>query len=159
MRLTIVAVGRLRLGAERDSAARYLKQAGQLASRLGLRISIREIAESRRPRLKDRREGDAVGLLAAVPARAMVCVLDQSGVILTSEAFSNQVRKWRDDTVPDLAFIIGGADGLSSSIIDRAHLTLAFGQMTWPHQLVRVMLLEQLYRAMTIMIGHPYHRA
>ena len=88
-----------------------------------------------------------------------VVVLDETGLAVTSESFAAQIDKWRDNGRDAIFFIIGGADGLSPEIRKRADLTLAFGKVTWPHQLVRIMLLEQLYRAVTILSGHPYHRA
>ena len=84
--------------------------------------------------------------------------LDERGRDLTSVAFAERLGRWRDDGVRDLAFVIGGADGLAPAVRDRAALTLAFGRATWPHMLVRTMLAEQIYRAQTILTGHPYHR-
>jgi 23S rRNA (pseudouridine1915-N3)-methyltransferase len=86
-------------------------------------------------------------------------ILDERGESLDSAALAGLLREWRADDRPAACFVIGGADGLASSLRDRAKLKLAFGAVTWPHQLVRTMLLEQLYRAGTILAGHPYHRA
>ena len=94
-----------------------------------------------------------------VPRATALCALDQHGKSLSSEAFAGEIGRLREGGNSDIAFLIGGPDGLASGLIAKADLVLAFGQMTWPHQLVRPLLLEQLYRAMTIMTGHPYHRA
>jgi 23S rRNA (pseudouridine1915-N3)-methyltransferase len=103
-------------------------------------------------------EQEATALLAAVPPAAKLVALDEGGKSLDSRAFSDRLLAWRDDGVAEVAFAIGGADGHGRKLVERATLRLAFGAMTWPHQLVRVLLAEQLYRAVTILTGHPYHR-
>jgi 23S rRNA (pseudouridine1915-N3)-methyltransferase len=97
-------------------------------------------------------------LLARVPDRAVVIALDERGTALTSAAFAQKITKWRDSGASGLAFLIGGADGHPDSLRQRADFLLSLGPMTWPHLLVRGMLLEQLYRAQQILAGHPYHR-
>ena len=96
---------------------------------------------------------------AALPARSFSVVLDERGKALTSEAFAELLRRHIDGGTPDMAFLIGGPDGHAPGIRDQAGLLMSFGPMTWPHRLVRVMLFEQLYRALTIITGHPYHRS
>jgi len=86
-------------------------------------------------------------------------LLEERGESLPSAAFAGRLQAWRAEDKPAVVFVIGGADGLAPALKDKSNLTLAFGAATWPHQLVRVMLLEQLYRAVTILSGHPYHRA
>ena len=98
-------------------------------------------------------------LLAAVPQGARLVALDERGKNLDSPAFAALMGRWQDDGLGDLAFAIGGPDGLSPAVLERADLTLSLGPMTWPHLLVRVLLVEQLYRAQSILDGHPYHRA
>jgi 23S rRNA (pseudouridine1915-N3)-methyltransferase len=159
MRVSIVAVGRLRRGAERDLAARYLERAEQLAGRLGMKLAVREVPQSRKPRPADRCDEEAQGLIAAIPDGAFVIALDERGKALSSTDFANEIGKRRDGGMADIAFVIGGADGLGPTIAARADLVVAFGKLSWPHQLVRAMLLEQIYRALTILTGHPYHRA
>jgi 23S rRNA (pseudouridine1915-N3)-methyltransferase len=95
---------------------------------------------------------------AAVPAKGFSVVLDERGKALASHAFADLLRRHLDGGTPDIAFLIGGPDGHAPGIRENAGLLLSFGPMTWPHRLVRVMLLEQLYRALTIIAGHPYHR-
>jgi 23S rRNA (pseudouridine1915-N3)-methyltransferase len=85
--------------------------------------------------------------------------LDERGDNIDSAAFAGNLGRWRDDQVANTIFLIGGADGLSPELRRKAKLSIAFGSATWPHQMVRVMLLEQVYRAATILAGHPYHRA
>jgi 23S rRNA (pseudouridine1915-N3)-methyltransferase len=106
-----------------------------------------------------RKEAEAASLLGAVPAGAAVVALDERGRDLTSDELALQLGAWRDGGRRTVAFLIGGPDGLAESILRAAELRLAFGRMTWPHRLVRVMLAEQLYRAHAILAGHPYHRA
>ena len=105
-----------------------------------------------------RKEAEADLLLAAVPTGAAAVALDERGQDLASEAFARRLGDWRDQGRRAAAFLIGGPDGLAPRVLDRADLRLAFGRQTWPHRLVRVMLAEQLYRAGTILAGHPYHR-
>lgn len=159
MRVSILAVARLRAGPERDLCERYLERAQQLAGPLGLKLAIREIQQSRKTRASDRREEEGDAIRAALPEGAVVVALDEHGKALGSADFAAQIGLRRDNGAAELAFVIGGPDGLAPSIGATADLTIAFGKMSWPHQLVRAMLLEQLYRALTILAGHPYHRA
>src|SRR5260221_8551852 len=160
MRLMVIAVGRLKDGAERELADRYAKRFDDLGRRIGMRgLEIHEIPESKARDTASRIAAEATALSALIPERAIVAALDEHGKAFDSLAVSNELRRHRDAAVPALAFLIGGADGLSPDLRRRAAFTLAFGAATWPHQLVRVMLLEQLYRAATILSGHPYHRA
>jgi len=160
MRLMVIAVGRLKDGPERELAERYAKRFDDLGRRIGVRgLEIHEIPESKARDAPSRISAEAIAIAALIPDKAIVVALDEHGKVLDSLAFSGELRRRRDAAVPALAFLIGGADGLSPDLRRTAALTLAFGAATWPHQLVRVMLLEQLYRAATILSGHPYHRA
>jgi 23S rRNA (pseudouridine1915-N3)-methyltransferase len=159
VRLTIAAIGRTKAGPERELAGRYLDRAAKAGGRLGLSFQLREIPESRASRPADRKREEAEALLAAVPSGAVAVALDEHGDTLGSEAFAKRIGRWRDDGTADVALFIGGADGLDGELLAKARLVLAFGAMTWPHQLVRTMIAEQLYRAVTILSGHPYHRA
>ena len=102
------------------------------------------------------REGEL--LLGAVPAKAVLVALDRRGKVLDSEGFARRLARWRDDSVSDVAFLIGGADGHGEPLLKKAALVLSFGAMTWPHLLARAMLAEQIYRAQQLLAGHPYHR-
>ena len=159
MRVLVAAVGRLKGGPERELAVRYGERAAAGGRRIGWQaVGVVEVAESRSRRPQDRRRDEAVALAAAIPEIAAIVALDAAGEVLSSPQLAARLGRWRDVGTPAVAFLIGGADGLADSLQQRAELRLAFGTATWPHQLVRIMLLEQLYRAMTILSGHPYHR-
>jgi 23S rRNA (pseudouridine1915-N3)-methyltransferase len=160
MRLTVAAVGRLRDGPERELVDRYRKRAEGLGRRLGIRnLEIIEVHESRAADVGKRMTEESIAIANVIPDKAAVVLLDGRGDHLDSAALAGQIGRWRDAGLPAAVFIIGGDDGLAPALRERATLRLAFGAATWPHQLVRAMLLEQLYRAMTILAGHPYHRA
>jgi 23S rRNA (pseudouridine1915-N3)-methyltransferase len=160
MRLVIIAVGRLKQGPERELAERYRERFDDIGRRLGFRgLEVLEIAAGRARDASTRIAEEANAISAAIPEKSVVVALDQRGDNIDSEAFARHLGRWRDDQVANSIFIIGGADGLSPELRRMAKLRLAFGSATWPHQMVRVMLLEQLYRAATILAGHPYHRA
>ena len=102
---------------------------------------------------------ESIAIANVIPERAVTVILDERGESLDSASFAGRLQGWRAEDRPAVVFVIGGDDGLAPSLRDKAELRLAFGAATWPHQLVRIMLLEQLYRAVTILSGHPYHRA
>jgi 23S rRNA (pseudouridine1915-N3)-methyltransferase len=159
MRVVVATIGRLKQGPERELAAAYLKRAEAIGRGFGLReIEIIEIRESRAQDAERRRLEESIAIANIVPERATIVILDERGESVNSVALAGLLREWRAEDRPAVCFIIGGADGLASSLRGRAKLNLAFGAATWPHQLVRIMLLEQLYRAGTILAGHPYHR-
>ena len=148
MRYLIVGVGRFRSDPTAALFEHYRR-------RLGGEVVLREVEVPAGP---DRAAREGRRLMAAVPAGAVLVVLDERGGVLPSRDFAEQLRRWRDGGRQEVAFLIGGADGHARILRDRADLLLSFGPMTWPHLMVRAMLAEQLYRARTIMDGHPYHR-
>ena len=159
MRVILLAVGRMKKGPETELAQRYLKRAEQAGRQIGLRgVEVVEIRESRASDAGKRMIEESIALASIIPDAAMTAMLDERGESLSSADFADHLRKWRDAGVPAAVFIIGGPDGLAQSLRDKAKLKLAFGAATWPHQMVRIMLLEQIYRAITILSGHPYHR-
>ncbi len=158
MQMTIAAIGRMKAGAERELAERYRDRVNKAGRRLGLSLAVREFPESRASSAAARKQQEAAALLAALPQGAVLVALDETGKNLDSRAFARQIAGWRDDGVAELVFAIGGADGFAPMLLEAATLRLALGTMTWPHQLVRLMLAEQAYRAVTILSGHPYHR-
>lgn len=160
MRLVVAAVGRLKAGPERDLASRYRERAAQLGRGLGFpACDLVEIAESRARRGADRAAEEAAALLPLLPPGGVLLTYDERGrADLSSEALAERVGGWRDAAKPALAVVIGGPDGLDASIRTRADLILSFGAATLPHGLVRVLALEQIYRSLTILAGHPYHR-
>jgi 23S rRNA (pseudouridine1915-N3)-methyltransferase len=160
MRIVVAAVGRLKQGPETELSERYRKRATQTGRNLGLRdVEIIEVRESRADDPDKRMLEESIALANIIPQGAAVVLLDARGENLDSASLATQLSQWRSNDRPAVIFLIGGADGLAQSLRDKATLRLAFGAATWPHQLVRVMLLEQLYRATTILSGHPYHRA
>ena len=158
MRIVVAAVGRLKRGPEVELAERYRERAVKSGRGVGLRsLEIVEIAESRARDAQRRMLEESIALANVIPERAAVVLLDSKGEALDSNGFVKRLRGW-NDSGRDVAFVIGGPDGLAPTLSDEADVHLAFGALTWPHQLMRVMLLEQIYRAITILSGHPYHR-
>ena len=155
MRVTILAVGRQRAGPEAELVADYLTRFDRTGRALAL-------GPARVVEIDDRRGGgpEAEGalILRALPDAARLIALDERGRALTSPDFAKALRREADAGLRDLAFAIGGADGLSESVRTRADALMSFGPMVWPHMLVRAMLAEQLYRAAAILAGSPYHR-
>lgn len=160
MRIVVAAVGRLKQGPETELSERYRKRAVQTGRQLGLRdIEIVEIRESRAGDAPKRVLEESIALATVIPKDAAVVLLDPRGQNVDSAGLASHLATWRANGRPAIVFLIGGADGLAPTVCEKAELRLSFGTATWPHQLVRVMLLEQLYRATTILTGHPYHRA
>ena len=158
MKISVLAVGRLKSGPERELHDRYRERAVRAGRALGIGLDVREIAESSARNPATRKDEEAALILAALPSGATPVALDERGRALDSRAFADRIAGWRDSGVRDLGIAIGGADGLGDAVLERADLRLAFGAMTWPHQVVRILLAEQVYRAVTILSGHPYHR-
>jgi len=160
MRVAIHAVGRMKAGPERDLVARYLDRFAKSGPALGLEwAGVTEIPESRADTAPQRKLDEARKLREAVGQGGALVLLDETGTALGSEAFAARIGQFRDGGSRQLILAIGGADGHDPALRKEAALTLSFGAMTWPHQMVRIMLAEQLYRATTILSGHPYHRA
>jgi 23S rRNA (pseudouridine1915-N3)-methyltransferase len=160
MRLSVIAIGKLKQGPERELAERYRERFEDVGRKLGFRgLDIHEIPESRAREAATRMAEEAAAISLLVPSGAVLVALDERGSSLRSADFAQQLGRWRDESVPNTIFVIGGADGLLPEFRRKAKLSLSFGAATWPHQMVRVMLLEQIYRAATILAGHPYHRA
>ena len=156
--LTLVCIGRQKAGAERDLTARYIERATIAGRSLGLAMSVREIDESRAQRPELRKAEEAKAIRASLGALSRIVALDESGESMDSLGFAGLVGAARDEGAAGLALVVGGPDGLDPAFRRTAAHTIAFGAMTWPHQLVRIMAAEQVYRAVTILAGHPYHR-
>ena len=155
MRVHICAVGRLRKGPERDLYDDYLTRFDRTGRALALGPA--QLVE-----VEDKKGGgmpaEAALLERAIPSGSLICVMDERGRVQSSPQFAETLGQWRDQGWQDVAFVIGGADGIDPILRDRADAALSFGKMVWPHMLVRVMLAEQLYRAASILSGGPYHR-
>ena len=151
MRITVVAVGRLRAGPEKALVEHFV-------NRITWPFEIREI-EQKKSRDDDAlKQREAELLLKHCPAGSQIIALDERGKEITSREFAIKLGDWQDNSIRDVSIIIGGADGLHNAVRRRANLTISFGRLTWPHMLARGMLTEQLYRAQQIIAGHPYHR-
>ena len=149
----------MKQGPERELVARYLDRAVASGKALSLSgFSVTELNESRAGSAASRKAEEAKALTAQLPPTGITIALDERGKTLGSEDFAKRIGRWRDDGKQAVSFVIGGADGLDPGFVQSADLTLSFSPLTWPHQLVRIMLAEQLYRATTILSGHPYHR-
>jgi 23S rRNA (pseudouridine1915-N3)-methyltransferase len=160
MRLLVIAIGRLKQGPERELAERYRERFDDIGRKLGFHgLEVHEIPESRARDAASRIAEEAAAISAAIPPKSVLVALDERGDNIDSGTFARHLGRWRDDQVANSIFAIGGADGLSPELRRMARLRMAFGSATWPHQMARVMLLEQVYRAATILAGHPYHRA
>jgi 23S rRNA (pseudouridine1915-N3)-methyltransferase len=159
MRIIVIAVGRLKQGPERELAERYRERFDDLGRKLGFRgIDVHELSESRARDRATRVAEEAAAITGAIPEKSVLVTLDERGQNVDSATFAGHLGRWRDESMANSVFVIGGADGLSPELQGKAKLRVAFGTATWPHQIVRVLLLEQLYRAATILAGHPYHR-
>lgn len=160
MEIAGLAIGRLKSGPESALCARYLDRARRGGRALGLSgFGFVELPEGRAPRAAERIAAEAEALLALVRAGGRLVCLDPGGALIDSEAFAAALERDAAEGIARTTFVIGGPDGLGTRVLERADRLLSFGRLTWPHQLVRVMLAEQLYRATTILSGHPYHRA
>jgi 23S rRNA (pseudouridine1915-N3)-methyltransferase len=155
MKVHICAVGRLRAGPERALLDDYLTRFDKMGRALGLGpVSVHEVED---------KKGGGMGAEAAllervIPKGAVLAVMDERGRVIPSPDFADKLGAWRDEGRGDVAFVIGGADGVDPALRAKADFKLSFGAMVWPHMLARVMLSEQLYRAASILAGSPYHR-
>ena len=157
MRLIISAIGLLKKGPESELVADYLKGLRWQAKQIGIsQIDILQAKE--RTGGDDKKNLEAELLISQIPSDRKLIALDEHGRHITSRELANLIQKNLDQGVQNLCFIIGGADGLSETVLELAEDKICLGKMTWPHQLVRVMLIEQLWRCVSILTNHPYHR-
>lgn len=159
MRLIIAAIGKLKSGAERDLVARYLDRINKTGKAIGItKTEMIELPESRLTNVDGRKNEEAEAVLARLPADSVIFCFDERGKSPTSIEFAKAVQQSATNGAPALVMIIGGPDGLASSLRKTADRTISFGSLTMPHQLARVLVAEQVYRAVTILTNHPYHR-
>ena len=159
MKLFIGAVGRMKNGPENALFKDYYDRCGKAGPKIGLGpMQLAEIVEAKNPHKPERQRLEAQGLTKMLIKNSTLIVLDERGRSLSSVAFSDKLKTWRDDGIAQASFLIGGPDGLERSIVNDADLVLSFGAMTWPHMIARILLVEQLYRSISLLSGHPYHR-
>ena len=152
MKLTVLAVGNSRNSYEMKLFEHY-------ARRITFPFNLIEIIVKKKVSGNRRKVEESSLLLSKVPNDSVLVVLDERGQQQTSQKLASQIQRWRDEGTKEVTFLIGGASGLDNVIMQRANLILSFGAQTWPHLLVRALLAEQIYRAQSIILGHPYHRA
>ena len=150
MKVFVLAIGKAR-GVEAEWGGEYLK-------RLGKEVTVQEFTVSKSLPPAEMQKAEAQLLIKSIPAKSLVVLLDEHGTNHSSREFAAKIIAWQDQGIDNLVFIIGGANGVTDDVRAKAKMTLGFGRLTWPHMLVRVMLLEQIYRARQIIAGHPYHR-
>ena len=155
MRITIRAHGKLGRGPEREMVDDYIRRASQLARSTGFRDVVEAEVETKG---KADRTTQTRALLDGVPDGATLVLMDERGKSLASTAIANRLSRWRDDGVSELYILIGPADGYDATLLPASATRWAFGKQTWPHKLLRVMLAEQMFRALSILAGTPYHR-
>ena len=160
MRLWVIAIGQGRGTPEGQLVEDFIGRAQKMGRNLGFpAAAVEELSVSKARDVTTRMKDEAERLADRVPDGAHVVLLDSKGKGMTSEDFAEFLGVLRDAGTRDLAFVIGGPDGLGPLPGKKSGRSLAFGPQTWPHLLARVLLSEQIYRAMTILAGHPYHRA
>ena len=151
MKITIAAVGRLKAGPERELWDQYTR-------RLNWPLTLKEVEERNPLKPAKLKQKEAALHVSAIPDGALIVALDKEGKSFSSEKLAEQFEKWMHEGPTDIAFVIGGGEGLDQSILHKAQLKIAMGAMTWPHMLARIMLIEQIYRAQCILANHPYHK-
>lgn len=155
MRLEIRAISRLKAGPERTLVDAYIERAGATGRSIGLgEVAEREIDNRA---LSDKR-AETEALISGLAPSSLVIALDERGKALTSREFAGTIGRARDEGVREAVFLIGGADGMDRTRLPAGTRLVSFGAMVWPHKLVRVMLAEQIYRAVSLLAGTPYHR-
>ncbi|MFC0218583.1 23S rRNA (pseudouridine1915-N3)-methyltransferase [Pseudochelatococcus lubricantis] len=158
MRIAVVSVGRLKAGPEKALVERYHERAQPLARSLGFgTVDVLELSESS-ARHADQRKAEEGRALLARCLPGMIVAFDERGASLSSDDLARKFAGWRDAGEAGVNLIVGGPDGLDGAVREKAALILSFGAMTMPHQIVRALVLEQVYRCLTILAGHPYHR-
>jgi 23S rRNA (pseudouridine1915-N3)-methyltransferase len=150
LKITILAIGKAKKP-EHNWGDEYIK-------RLKKGVTIKEFVAPKNLPPHETQKAEAALLLKAIPPKSFVVLLDERGKDMSSRDFAAKMGSWEEQAPAELVFLIGGADGVTDEIRKKANFILGFGHLTWPHRLVRVMLLEQIYRAQQINAGHPYHR-
>ena len=152
MRISIVAIGRARTGSE----AKLFQYYSDKLSLWKISLIEKEVRKQVAPNKTISAEGDLISRV--IPKDSFIIAMDENGKQVNSREFAKILSHQKDFGYGEVTFLIGGANGLSSTLIKRADQVLSLGQLTWPHLLARVLLIEQIYRAQQIIMGHPYHR-
>lgn len=159
MQIFIGAIGRVKKSDELNLCNKFETRIKNAGAQLGFtQFTQLDFDEDKSPQVQTRKNNEAKKLLAVVPKGALIVALDEHGKHFTSPEFSQKIANYRDDGYPAIAFLLGGPDGHGQEVLNQADLKLSLSKMTWPHQIARALLFEQIYRAITIMSGHPYHR-
>jgi len=159
VKLSLYAVGRMKRGPEKELYERYWERSMAVGAKHGVQpLVLREFTESKSGRARERMAQEAAEILKSIDEKAFVIALDERGKTTTSPAFAGLLQTIRDGGAGEIIVIIGGADGLDERVRARANRLISFGAMTWPHQIVRILAAEQIYRAFSILSGHPYHK-
>jgi len=159
MRVDLIAVGRIKPGPEKDLFGIFSERFNAQGRNQSLGpLRLVEVEEKRRLERAELSEREGEKILEHLPKGAKLVALDERGKPLESKGFAAKLGAWRDEGIQTTVFVIGGAGGLSNAVREQADLMISFGKQTWPHMLARAMLAEQLFRATTILAGHPYHR-
>ncbi len=157
--LEIISIGRLKQDAEQKLQQRYLERVQKAGPSAGLKnILVHELTESKQNTTPKRKAEEAAKLVKHISPNSRIIALDETGKLQTTKSFTADLARLRDEGTQTISFILGGPDGHDQTLLTTAHQTLSLSKMTLPHGLARIMLLEQLYRAITIWSGHPYHR-
>lgn len=160
MRIHIGAVGRLKKSPEHALVNDYIDRVRKFGRTAGItNISVKDYPESQAATAQLRKNDEAERLLAGCPPQSTIMLLDEHGSVVSSKQLAQNLGRLRDDGIQDVAFLIGGPDGHAAGLLETAATKISFGRMTWPHRLVRIMLAEQIYRSVTILLNHPYHRS
>lgn len=159
MQIFVAAIGRLKKSDELNLCNKFELRIKNAGAQLGFsKFQHIDFEEDKSQQVQIRKNKEAEKLLSAIPKGALIVALDEHGKQFTSPEFSQKIANFRDDGAPAIAFLLGGPDGHGQAVLNQADLKLSLSKMTWPHQIARALLFEQIYRAITIMSGHPYHR-
>lgn len=159
MKLHLATVGKLKSGPEQELHDKYLDRARKTGGQLGFpQIELLGIKEANSGDVLKRKQQEANALLELMPGDRTLIALDEFGEDISSTKFAHYLSSNRDNGIGHMVFAIGGADGHGKELLQCADKKLRFGRMTWPHQIARILLIEQIYRSMTILVGHPYHK-
>jgi 23S rRNA (pseudouridine1915-N3)-methyltransferase len=151
MKITIAAIGKFKASPEKEIFTSYIK-------RIPWQVELKEFEAKKALLGRQLKDAEAALLISAIPKNSKIIALDERGKNIPSMELAALISAWQGEGTSSVAFVIGGADGLSDEVRGRADFTLSFGRLTWPHMLVRSMLAEQVYRIYTIISKHPYHR-